>query len=117
MTRVLVCGGRDYVDQVRAFAVLNHYHTTNPFSVVIHGAARGADALAGQWAITRGVAQQAFPADWNTHGRSAGHIRNAQMLREGKPDVVIAFPGGRGTANMIDQSTRAGVPVLRIPAA
>lgn len=114
MTRVLVCGGRDFNDADRVWSVLDHYNSDRSFSLVIHGAARGADALAGQWAITRDIAQLAFPADWDAHGRSAGHIRNAQMLKEGKPDVVIAFPGGRGTANMIDQATRAGVPVLRI---
>ena len=116
MTRVLVCGGRDFVDHARVRAVLDHYHNDNPFSVVIHGAARGADTLAAEWADARSIRVLPFPADWDGHGRSAGHIRNAQMLREGKPDVVIAFPGGRGTANMIDQAERAGVPVLRIPA-
>ncbi|MGX9443924.1 DUF2493 domain-containing protein [Nitrobacteraceae bacterium UC4446_H13] len=116
MTRVLVCGGRDYVNGRRLRFVLDHYNDGNPFSAVIHGAARGADTLASEWASNRSIPALPFPADWDNHGRSAGHIRNAQMLREGKPDVVIAFPGGRGTDNMIDQATRAGVPVLRIPA-
>lgn len=116
MTRVLICGGRDFTNAGRVWSVLDHYHAGNPFSVVIHGAARGADALAGQWALLRDVAQQAFPADWTLFGRSAGHRRNAQMLREGKPDVVIAFPGGRGTANMIHQAHAAGVPVVEVPA-
>lgn len=116
MTRVLVCGGRDFVDYARAHAVLDHYHAeSGGFSCLIQGAARGADTLAAEWADARGIRVLPFPADWDGHGRSAGHIRNAQMLREGKPDVVIAFPGGRGTDNMIDQATRAGVPVLRIP--
>jgi hypothetical protein len=36
------------------------------------------------------------------------------MLMEGKPDLVVAFPGGRGTANMIEQARKAGVEVLEI---
>lgn len=116
MTRVLVCGGRDFVDHARVHAVLDHYHASNPFSVVISGAARGADTLAAEWADTRGISVLPFPADWDGHGRGAGPIRNAQMLREGKPDVVIAFPGGRGTADMVRRAEKAGVPVLRIPA-
>lgn len=116
MVRVLVCGGRDFRDQSRLCAILDHYHATNPFSLLIHGAARGADSLAGRWAAERGIPIEAFPANWDRDGRTAGPIRNAQMLREGRPDVVIAFPGSRGTADMIRQAQRASVPVLEIPA-
>jgi len=52
-----------------------------------------------------------FPADWSRHGKSAGPIRNRQMLIEGRPDIVVAFPGGKGTANMIKQAVEAGVKV------
>ena len=56
-----------------------------------------------------------FPADWIRHGRAAGPIRNEQMLREGCPDLVVAFhddPGlGRGTADMVRRALAAGVPV------
>ena len=51
-----------------------------------------------------GVVVEEFKADWDKFGRAAGPIRNAQMLREGKPDLVVAFPGGRGTANMVAQA-------------
>lgn len=115
MTRVLVCGGRDFTDTARIHSVLDHYHAQHRFSFVIHGAAPGADSLAGQWAMLRDVAQQAFSADWEKHGRAAGPRRNAQMLAVGKPDVVIAFPGGRGTADMMRQARAAGVPVIEVP--
>lgn len=115
--RVLVCGGRDYVDAARVWSVLDYYRSEGGgFAVVIHGAARGADSLAGSWAEKNGIPQQAYPADWNTWGRVAGPRRNGQMLIEGKPDFVIAFPGGRGTANMINQAQAVGVPVLLVPA-
>lgn len=115
--RVLVCGGRDYSDKARVFAVLDHYNAeSGGFAALIHGAARGADSLAGEWAEARGVPVLAFPADWNAHGRAAGYIRNAQMIGEGKPTLVVAFPGGRGTRNMIQQSRDCRVPVLEIPA-
>ncbi|BAQ18361.1 hypothetical protein GL4_2928 [Methyloceanibacter caenitepidi] len=81
---------------------------------MIHGNATGADALAGFWAIAVGVPILAFAADWNKHGRAAGPIRNKQMLDEGKPDLVIAFPGGRGTANMVRQARERGVEVVEV---
>lgn len=107
--RLLVCGGRDYADGDAVFRALDMARAERGVALVIHGAARGADTLAARWAAARGVPAQAFPADWETHGRAAGHIRNARMLREGRPDGVIAFPGGRGTADMIRQAEAAGV--------
>ncbi len=115
MFRVLVCGGRDYSDYSALCAALDHLLSARlPNVVIIHGAAPGADSLAGQYAVDRGLACEAFPADWQTHGRAAGPIRNARMLAEGKPDAVVAFPGGRGTANMIAQAEAARVVVQRV---
>jgi len=54
------------------------------------------------------------PAEWDKFGRRAGPLRNEQMLREGKPDVVVAFPGGRGTAHMVRIAKEAGIDVLEI---
>ena len=78
----------------------------------VHGAALGADSLAGEWARARGIKETPVPADWNRYGRAAGMWRNMQML-DMKPDVVIAFPGGKGTQNMIDIAENANVRVMR----
>ena len=109
--RVLVCGGRDFADFAMACRTLDELHAETPISVVIHGAARGADTMAESWARSRGVAYERYPADWDRDGRAAGPIRNRRMLVEGKPDLVVAFPGGRGTANMVEQAAKAGVRV------
>ena len=105
--KVLVCGGRDYSDQEYVCAALD---AINP-SEICHGGAKGADTLAGAWALSRHVKCTVFYADWNKYGRSAGPIRNKQMLDEFQPDAVVAFPGGRGTQNMITQAHKYGVPV------
>ena len=107
--RLLVCGGRDYEDLETLFAVLDCIRP----HVVIAGGATGADALAEIWAINRGVPRTIFKADWTKHGKAAGPIRNRQMMSEGKPDMVLAFPGGRGTENMVRLATDAGIPVVR----
>lgn len=114
--RVLVCGGRNYADRARAFATLDRFRDRFGIDYLIHGGATGADALAREWAIARGVEWVGFHADWLALGRAAGPLRNAQMLRDTQPHVVIAFPGGRGTADMIDKARRAGVRVYEIPA-
>jgi hypothetical protein len=108
--KLLVCGGRDFFDAERVDRILDIWGPT----FIIHGGARGADALAANWAAKRGVPTRCFPADWHTHGKSAGIKRNRQMLIEGRPDWVLAFPGGAGTANMCAQATQHGVPVVQV---
>lgn len=107
----MVCGGRDYADRDTVFRVLDWMHAEKEIAVVIHGAASGADTLADAWAKARGIETMPFDAQWKKHGKSAGPIRNRQMIVSGKPDAVVAFPGGRGTANMIDQARNAGISV------
>jgi hypothetical protein len=105
--RLLVCGGRDFRDAKHAYAVLNRLHQTHGIDVVIEGDARGADRIAGYWARRNKIDNLKFPADWETHGIAAGTIRNGKMLAEGRPDLVLAFPGGRGTADMIRRARAA----------
>lgn len=112
--RVLVCGGRKFQDYIRFARAMRAIEAARgPFTVVIHGGAAGADWCAHLWASSPvgRTKEIEFPADWKTHGRKAGPIRNQQMLDEGKPDLVIAFPGGRGTADMVNRARKAGVPV------
>lgn len=113
---VLVCGGRDYKDREMLFSVLDRAHANNPIGLLIHGRAPGADSLAEGWACARGVSTCGWIAEWEKLGKSAGPIRNQKMLDEGKPQMVIAFPGGRGTADMIGRAVTAGVPVVTVNA-
>jgi len=112
--RILVCGGRDYQNEEELSNILDVLHSKTPVSVVISGNARGADSLGENWAKKRGISVLKFPADWATYGRSAGHIRNREMLEKGGPNLVVAFPGGAGTANMIRQARQKGVPVVDV---
>lgn len=110
--RILVCGGRHYGNYSRVRDVLYPYLGT--VSLIINGGARGADGCARMFATDYGVPLKTYSARWDEYGKAAGHIRNQQMLDEGKPDLVIAFPGGPGTANMIKRAKKAGVEVLQI---
>jgi hypothetical protein len=114
--RVLVCGGRDYADVDTLCRVLDASHKAHPIAVLIHGAASGADDLASEWAASHGILISAHPANWQAHGKLAGPIRNQRMLNEQKPDIVIAFPGGKGTADMCKRARKAGLVVLQISA-
>lgn len=111
--RVLVCGGRNYVDIDKMNDVLSRQHRVVSFTHLIHGSAPGADSLADCWARENGIQRVVCPADWQAHGKAAGPIRNRRML-ELQPDLVIAFPGGAGTANMVTLATEANIQILRI---
>lgn len=108
----VVTGGRDYrptpADAWALRAALRFHGAT----VVRHGACRGVDEWAGKVGTRLGLSVEAVPADWDAHGKAAGPIRNAAML-EGA-DVVVALPGGRGTAHAVGEAKRRGLPVTRI---
>ena len=120
--RLLVCGGRDFTNVAIVTAVLDEWHRRRRITALIHGAARGADTLAGQWARSRGVVVEPYPVTssewsaWKAAGRprpSPGAERNARMLERGQPDAVLAFPGGAGTRDMMNRAAIA-VPVARV---
>lgn len=110
--KILVCGGRDFVDYEYLDQMLSKL--IKPGDIVIHGAARGADLMAKEWADVHQIEERGYPAQWNTHGKAAGHLRNYQMLVKEEPDIVVAFPGGKGTLNMMSQAKIANVPVINL---
>lgn len=126
---VLVCGDRNWTDRKKIYNRLDvlwnwiqedYGLNENPLkTTIIHGAAKGADTIAGDVAKKDiGFQVKAFPADWNKHGKSAGPIRNRQMLDE-KPDLVIAFHSNiaksKGTKDCIEEANRRGIKVEIIP--
>ena len=84
---------------------------------LIHGCARGADTLAGKIARHLGMKVLEFPAEWDKYGKSAGPIRNRQMLNE-KPDLVLAFHNdignSKGTKDCILEANKRKINVKLI---
>jgi hypothetical protein len=112
--RVLVCGGRDYSDAAFVNWVLDKVHKKLKITCIIHGCARGADTFGAEWAERQTlVTSYGVPADWKTYGTRAGPVRNGLMLSHGKPQLVIAFDGGSGTAHMVKISEERGVKVIQ----
>lgn len=104
--RVLVCGGRTYEEWKTVSRVLASLKPT----VIIQGGAPGADRLAAKWADVNGVPLVTYPALWH-QGKKAGPIRNDFMLKDSRPDLVVAFPGGKGTEDMVRKAQDAGIAV------
>ena len=133
--KVLVAGGRNYSNGIHLFATLDHLHADRgPIHCVVHGAARGADLLAEEWAKSREIPYRGYPAPWHTHGewcrcpfplpkvcKAAGAYRNDLMLRAEhllKPidsqriTVCVAFEGATGTADMVRRARAVGIEVI-----
>lgn len=101
---LLACGGRAYADEVFVYATLDRTARRMVIEMVRHGACPygGADLLADRWARSRGYAVDPMPADFARLGRAAGPIRNDQMLvKVPRPVACVAFPGDRGTRDMV----------------
>lgn len=119
--RVLVCGGRDYDNRTTVWKALHEVADEHGMIFLIQGGAKGADSLAREWvrdqmrrAPRRAEGGVSFHADWLRYGPKAGPIRNQLMIDEGEPDLVIAFPGGRGTADMVRRARAAGIEVREV---
>lgn len=111
--KVLICGGRNFESRIMMMRVMDQVHANRgPIKQVIHGGARGADRLGGEWAREQGINVRIYKADWDRDKKAAGPIRNMKMLTEGQPDLVVAFPGGDGTAHMVSIARKAGVEVI-----
>ncbi len=111
--KVLVCGSRDFADPFLVSLAIDKRIKELPVpSWIIHGDAPGADRIAAKAGERHGYNVQAFPADWKTHGKRAGILRNLAMLDE-KPDLVIAYWNGKstGTAHTTREARKRGIPV------
>lgn len=114
--KILVCGSRNWTNEDQIAEVLSEYIQDWPLDrdepTIMHGTAKGADSMAGRLGLELGFWVEEYPADWDKHGRSAGPIRNIEML-DMKPDLVLAFQVGksRGTQHTIDHARKRGIPV------
>lgn len=115
---VLVTGGRNYGERIEERERLHDALAQLRPTCVVHGYARGADRIARQWTSNRDILAMGFRAEWELDGKSAGPARNARMvawvkerLRLGESVIVLACPGGKGTADCVRQALRAGLSV------
>jgi hypothetical protein len=106
--RVLVCGGRYYDDTDAVHQELIRFHWRIPINVIIHGGVSGAGVAAEAWARRNRVDVVRYPPNWQCLGKRAERLRNDFMLADSRPDVVIAFPGGRDTADLAAKAMRRG---------
>jgi hypothetical protein len=120
----LFCGSRDWCDSTAIFDELENawktaqeeFRATKRSDLwILHGAAPGADTIAGITAIWMGFTVHSYPADWARYGKPAGILRNKQMLDQ-EPDRVYAFilNSSPGTSHTISEAVQRGIPITII---
>jgi hypothetical protein len=128
--RVGVTGGRKYRNRAFVYATLDQIDREEGIDCLIEGEAPGLDKLARQWAESRGVPFHPFKADWDNidhpqaivkrtstgklYDAGAGRRRNRKMLFVGRPHVMLGFPGGAGTYDMMVQTVEAGITLRKM---
>lgn len=112
---ILVCGDRNWTDWAMIVKALWEHERIFGELTIIQGEARGADHIASRLADAHGWHNKPFPANWDSFGPAAGPIRNRQMLKEGHPQLVLAFhdtlDASKGTKDMVDIAIAAYIPV------
>lgn len=117
MTRLLVCGSRDWDEHGLIATFLDGLLSTHDIRIVIDGGAKGADTKASLWAMASGIESKTYLADWDRYAGLAGPLRNQKMLDEGKPDLVVAFINkpldeSKGTKHMVGLARAARVKTI-----
>ena len=108
LVRIVVTGGRGFSDRELLAKTLDNYSIAE----LAQGGASGADRLAKEWAKANNTPVVTFEADWKQFGYAAGPMRNLQMLKDFAPDLVVAFPGGSGTADCVRKARQLGFLVV-----
>lgn len=118
MIKIIVTGGRDFNDKDFVFSTLHRIRrllTDEEELMIIHGGAKGVDSLAEEWVSINFLQSMIYHADWKSYGKSAGPVRNTQMLDDHEDiDMVLAFPGGYGTNHMKTSAKKRGHLVLEV---
>lgn len=120
---LIICGGREYALAESDVDFLNRLHNKYGFTLVIEGGCRRkdyrgdplptADYDGWRWARSHGIQTATMDANFTYYGKSGAPLRNAEMAKRG--NMCVAFPGGRGTADMVAKAKGRGMPVYEHP--
>lgn len=109
--KTIICGGRNYILTSFDYDWLIEQAKSLPITEIISGGATGADSCGEEFAQRNKIPLTTKKADWKKWGKLAGFFRNDEMADIA--EAVIAFPGGRGTADMVRRATERGLKVVR----
>lgn len=114
--KVIIAGSREFTDYNLLKTKIDYMRNNGQFKIdeIVSGTARGADRLGEQYAADNNISVKQFPADWDTHGKAAGHIRNKQMAEYADALIAVWDGKSKGTKNMIETMNKLKKPTYVI---
>ena len=111
--KVIIAGGRDI--SFNSSDMLDKITAQMPsITEVVCGGAQGVDHHGKYWAIHNNIPVKEFPADWQTHGKAAGPIRNRQMAEYADALILIWDGKSRGSKNMMANAKTQGLQIHEV---
>ena len=112
--KLIIAGSRDFTDYKLLTETLKAEGLSgDTVDTVVSGCAHGADKLGERWAVSQGIPIARFPADWDSHGKRAGFVRNSEMAEYADACIVFWNGSSKGTKHMIDVAKRiAGMRLI-----
>lgn len=109
--KIAFVGSRTFCDKTFVYLKVDEWFINHPERELVSGGAKGVDTWAWEAVRPLGNICWIFPPDWIKYGKSAGFIRNEEIVRQA--DHVVAFWDGasKGTKHTIDLAIKAGKPV------
>lgn len=105
--RTIIAGSRTIADTALVYSAIES--APFPITHVLSGGARGVDAAGEAWAKLHDVPLTLFPADWATHGKAAGPLRNRTMADLAEA-LILIWTGqpttSPGSANMLQEARK-----------
>lgn len=105
--KTIIAGSRSIKEYHIVAGIIDNLPWT--ITEVISGAAPGVDTVGANWAINRRIPLISMPADWDTHGKAAGYIRNEKMAKEADACLIIWDGISKGSKHMIDIAVKQGL--------
>lgn len=112
--KTIIAGSRTFLDYKLLMSKVDHYRKDHKITEIVSGGADGADHMGELYAHSNGIELKVFPANWKTHGRAAGPIRNKQMADYAECLIAVWDGQSKGTKNMIETMHKQNKPVYII---
>jgi hypothetical protein len=112
--RIIVTGSRSHCDVQLVERELDKLHRRASINVIIHGCCGAQAGAIEHWARLNGLSVVRYSPNWERFGHRGESLRNSFMLEDSRPDLVVAFPGGHGTADLVLRARTVGIAVIEI---
>ncbi len=115
--RVIIAGSRSIIPtepEIRQYVRMFEAQFQVELTRLACGMAKGVDLAGYKWASRNGVPIDPYPADWQTHGKAAGHIRNKKMAQNADGLILVWDGESRGSRSMLQFAKAEHLNIMEV---